>query len=321
MLVAISGSCASLAGSPESARCNREIGRDPHADQSIEAAVSPFDRGPFVVERTEFAEGQSNAPVPTRLHVPQGVGPFPIVVFQHGFMTLNSAYDEMLSHLASHGFVVAAPQMYPPGLRALSGDPSAQEEAELALEHIEWLRGTLPTLAPQADATSPVGIAGHSRGGKVAWLLVTDHPNEFAGVAGVDPVDGRGGPRGNQPRVLDREFDYAFPSLVLGAGLSGSCAPEGENHVSFFDAVPSPAWHFLAEGYGHGDMLDPLFARLASNVCRSGRNPADMRRFTAGSLVAFFEFALRGDDAMLADIVASPPCFVDLTIEVRTDPE
>lgn len=316
-LSAICGSCASWAGPADSALCGRPPGRDPAENQAPTKEISPFEEGPYAVECTILSERDFEAPVPTRIHVPQGGGPFPVVVFQHGFMTLNSAYDQILSRVASHGFVVAAPQMYPPGIRALSGDPTAEEEAALALEHIDWLQEILPELAPQADVVSPVGIAGHSRGGKVAWFLATDHPERFAGIAGVDPVDGRGGPRGNQPRVLDREFAYAFPSLVLGAGLSGSCAPEGENHVQFFHAVPVPAWHAVAADYGHGDMLDPLFAQLASGVCRSGRNPADMRRFTAGILVAFFSAALRDDDTMLEAIIIAPPDFIDLDIETR----
>ena len=39
-------------------------------------------------------------------HVPAGEDRYPLVVFQHGFQGLNSHYDEILSHLASHGFVV-----------------------------------------------------------------------------------------------------------------------------------------------------------------------------------------------------------------------
>ena len=88
---------------------------DPYAPGALETRV-------IDVERCEFG-----APTALRIHTPTSAGDYAVVVFQHGFLSRNDYYDEILSHVAGHGFVVVAPQMYEPGLGVLFGNPTAQE--------------------------------------------------------------------------------------------------------------------------------------------------------------------------------------------------
>jgi hypothetical protein len=74
---------------------------------------SPLDRGPLAVRQRDVAEGEFEAPKPLRITAPSTPGTYPVVQFQHGFLSDRRGYDELLEHLASHGFVVVAPQMYP----------------------------------------------------------------------------------------------------------------------------------------------------------------------------------------------------------------
>lgn len=255
----------------------------------------PYRSGGLEVRRIELRPCEYGAPLPLLIFAPTPPGVYSVVVFQHGFMARSSDYSALLQHLASHGFVVVAPQMYEPGLAPLMGKPTSDEEAALALKVLEWLPGKLGEATGAAVRTDRLGIAGHSRGGKVAWTLARSHPELFRGIAGVDPVDGRGGPRGNQPRIADTPFEYSFPSLVIGMELGGSCAPAGDNHEQFYGAVPAPAWHVIVRDAGHGDMLDDEMARAAAAICATGGDRAGIRAETAGLLVAFFRACLLDD--------------------------
>jgi chlorophyllase len=250
-----------------------------------------------------------------RIHFPNVPGAYAVVMFQHGFLSLNSAYDEILRHLASHGFVVVAPQMYAPGLEVLFGDPSAAQEAERAARVIDWLPGRLSGITGVQADTTRLGLCGHSRGGKVIWSVLSNDPQKAMAVAGVDPVDGVGGPLGTETRIVDGAFGFDFPTLVIGTALGGSCAPDGDNHEQFYAASAAPAWHVIALEHGHADMLDDDVADQGGAVCPSGDGREAMRRLTAGLLVAFFRGSLQDDDAgfgYLTDTAAAP---ASITVE------
>lgn len=277
--------------------------------------ANPYEPGPLTVRTVTLDRCQNGAPVPLLIHTPDEPGTYAVVVFQHGFMSRNSMYGEVLRHVASHGFVVVAAQMYEPGLGPLLGNPSAAEEARRAVQVLDWVSVRLAENVGVSVRADLLGLAGHSRGGKVAWLVLTADPTRAKAVAGVDPVDGTGGPAGNQARVVQGAFSFAIPSLVIGTGLGGTCAPAGDNHVQFYGACQSPAWHVTVLDYGHGDMLDEEWAGASAMICASGSNPTNMRRLTAGLLVAFFRGSLQGDEQayrFLTDTSAAPS-----TIEVE----
>jgi chlorophyllase len=271
--------------------------------------ANPYEPGPLTVRSLALDRCQNGAPVPLLIHTPEQAGTYAVVVFQHGFMSRNTMYSEILRHLASHGFVVVAPQMYEPGLGPFLGDPTAAEEAAWAAMVLDWASLHLAEKVGVGVRVDLLGLTGHSRGGKVAWLELAADPTRVKAIAGIDPVDGTGGPAGNQARVVQGTFPFALPSLVIGTGLGGACAPEGDNHVQFYAACQSPAWHVTARDYGHGDMLDEDWAAASGMVCASGSDPAKMRRLTAGLLVAFFRGSLQGDEEAyhyLTDTSAAP---------------
>jgi len=258
-----------------------------------------FWAGDLPVREIDLKACDFDAPRPMRVFAPTVPGDYAVVLFQHGFVTRSTAYSEMLQRVASHGFVVVAPQMYEPGLSALAGSPSASREADDAIDLIDWMARELTRVSGVTARVDRLGIAGHSRGGKVAWLVAQRRPDRLLAIAGVDPVDGRGGPAGNQSPAVAGTTDLGLPVLVIGAGLGGSCAPAGENHVKFFAASPAPAWHWVLPGIGHADMLDAASSAAATLVCAKGPDSEDAARTIAGLLVAHFRAALQGDSAAL----------------------
>lgn len=264
----------------------------------------PYVTGPLTVRTIHLARCEAGAPVELEIHAPAQPGRYAVVQFQHGFLLANHYYSQFLRHLASHGFIVVAPQMYEPGGLPI-GKPSAEDEAALAAAVLHWGSVHLSAVTGlQVDAAAP-GLAGHSRGGKVAWLMLRHDPSIARAVAGVDPVDGTGGPLGGQERVTGAPFDFSLPALVFGAGLGGiplmqsgmSCAPEGDNHEQFYAASASPAWHVVAPDVGHLDLLDDELpgCGIICGVCTTGLDVPAARTTIAGLLTAFFRASLQGD--------------------------
>lgn len=250
---------------------------------------------------------EQDAPLKLRIVAPTTPGTYSVVIIQHAFEITNHSYDQIASQIASHGFVVILPRMYDAGIGPLIGMPTAAIETQRAAVVLDWIPTQIDRLPGIELNNARVGLAGHSRGGKVAFGVADAGATRVAALVGIDPVDGTGGPGGNQPRVVDGLFDFNIPTLILGAGLGGPCAPEGDNYQQFFDACPSPSVLVVATDYGHGDMLDEETAALAANVCPSNTDREPMRRLTAGLLVAFFRAHLQNDSPTPDGIDAIEP--------------
>ncbi|KAJ1295504.1 hypothetical protein BS78_01G229100 [Paspalum vaginatum] len=263
-------------------------------------------------------------PKPLLVASPREAGEYPVLLFLHGFMALNSFYSQLFQHVASHGFIVVAPQLY-----TFSG-PDTTEEIDSAAAVIAWLVRGLPSALPsgvRADLTK-LSVSGHSRGGKVAFALALGAKKlalPLAAVVAVDPVDGTGVGAQTPPPILTgrrRSLSVGAPAMVLGTGLGElprgpllpPCAPRGVSHAAFYDELaPGPgaaACHIVAGDYGHTDMMDDdtpgARGLLTRAVCRSGGARAPMRRFVAGATVAFLDRWARGDGAALDGIRARP---------------
>ncbi|KAK9140023.1 hypothetical protein Scep_009704 [Stephania cephalantha] len=204
--------------------------------------------------------------------------------------------------------------------------PDSTEEIKAAASVTEWLANglqpELPTLV-QPNLTK-LGIAGHSRGGKVAFALAVDQHKmishtslKYSALMGIDPVDGMGKGSQTPPPVLTyvpHSFDVNMAAMVVGPGLGElrknplfpPCAPNGVNHRDFFDECCSPACHFVVKDYGHLDMLDDetrgLRGRATYCICKNGKAREPMRRFVGGVIVAFMKAYLEDKHEELLDI-------------------
>lgn len=281
-------------------------------------STDPFAIGDRTVRSIDVQRCQDGAPAPLLIHAPMEPGDYPVVVFQHGFLARNSQYDVILTHLASHGFVVIAPQMYEPGLSPLIGQPSAAQEADLATRVLDWLPTHVSNLVGVSARTDLIGLAGHSRGGRVAWRVLLTDPSRAKAVAGVDPADGDPLPFGDQTRAIHGPFNFNIPSLVIGAGVTGECARAGINHEQFYSASVPPAWHVIATDYGHVDMLDEDAVQANAQFCGAGNAQREkMRRLVAGLLTAFFRGALQDDPGAFSVLTAAGAAPARITTESK----
>ncbi|MBK6763157.1 MAG: hypothetical protein IPG68_07690 [Micrococcales bacterium] len=191
------------------------------------------------------------------------------LVFLPGFMTAASAYAALLDPV---GVSLVVPQLYPRGLAALRGKHTVRQETEAAVQLVAGLPGR-------------VFLAGHSRGGQAAWLAAGVLGERVAGLCLVDPVDGQGR-RPARDLVTRRFAEYIGPTWIIGAGVSGPCAPVGANHEQFVRATPE-AVHLVVPDLGHADILQGRARGFGRRLCGGGQDPDRARALCSGLLARF----------------------------------
>ncbi|KAG6727214.1 hypothetical protein I3842_02G119300 [Carya illinoinensis] len=259
-------------------------------------------------------------PKPLLVGMPCEAGEFPLLVFLHGYFLYNSFYSQLLQHIASHGFIVVAPQLYTVAGADATGD--IKSTAATAKWLSEGLQNVLPpNVRPNLRK---LGLAGHSRGGKAAFALALEKAEtclNFSALIGIDPVDGMDKGKQTHPPVLTyvpRSFELDMAVMVIGTGLGEmkknpllpACAPKGVNHEDFFNECRAPACYFVAKDYGHLDMLDDdtpgIRGKASYCLCKNGESREPMRRFVAGNVVAFMKAYLLDDNSDLMAIRERP---------------
>jgi predicted dienelactone hydrolase len=121
-------------------------------------------------------------------------GPFPVVLYSHGFGSYPQYSAGHMAHLASWGMVAAAPDHTSRDLAAVATGQVTRGDADVV-----DLRSTLKVLAAENDGggrfagaidTSKVAAEGHSAGGAAAAQLVYDDGiATFIGLAPASPLD------------------------------------------------------------------------------------------------------------------------------------
>ncbi|MHB1138363.1 MAG: alpha/beta hydrolase [Microthrixaceae bacterium] len=143
-------------------------------DQLLPPEINP----PFVTDATRGVPASAG-------------GPFPLVLFSHGFASYRTQSTALTTHLASWGFVVISPDYLERGLRSVLGEPPARrrDDVDVADEAIESIR------AATADPANPLGgvvdassvyPVGHSAGGGTTLRLLerADVPSGIPLAAG-----------------------------------------------------------------------------------------------------------------------------------------
>ena len=279
------------------------------------ATGSPWARGPLEVTTLDLAEGEAGTPRPLRLHAPAARGTYPLMQFQHGFTADVGTYDALLGHVASHGFVVVAPQMYPADGVPL-GKPHASSEAEGAAEVARWTQAHAAAVMGSASDGRPLALVGHSRGGKVAWLMATSGSVPLRGLVGVDPVDGRGSALlAAQEEALPAPLQEGPASFIIGMELGGACAPEGDNYRHFFERTAPPTRLAVVAGHGHGDMLD--LDVDSGGLCLSGPDRRGAVDTVAGLVTAQLRTVLQGDPTMGEVLARGEGAPLEVSVESR----
>jgi len=214
------------------------------------------------------------------------VGPFPLLVFAHGYAIDAAAYAPLLHDLAAGGYVVAAPDFpgtstaHPGG--AVRSD-SLEEPADISFV-ITSMIGLSGQPGPLAGLVDPdaIGDAGQSDGGVVAAAAAYNtcciDPRIKASsilTGGAFGFDGQWFPPGTPPVM----FVHATADEVNPYGAS----------TSMFAQAQSPKYLFTIEGGSHLEVyVDPPW-----------------EDHVAFAMVAFFDLHLKGDPAATDRLAAA----------------
>ncbi len=242
-----------------------------------------------------------------RIVEPAGAGPYPLILFSHGFASDIDEYDALLDHWASHGFVSIAPYHRDGG-----GSPRAIfnslrygteklisariEDLRLILDHLVALEQVMPGLPERIDARR-IAAAGHSFGAFSAQQL--------GGAIAIDPdtgqrIEGRDAriqavlalsPPGEMFGLINRRswLDMDLPMLATTGtwDRDGRFVTDWRQHrLSYDTARPGQNWLLVIDGADH------YLGRL---ICRTDRDAApqtDALRMINASAVNFFRSQL-----------------------------
>ena len=259
-----------------------------------------FSMGPYTVKTTDIASDTDGAPREFRIYEPTGaVGNIPVIHFLHGFMYKIGYYDNILTHLASHGFIVVSSQSD----HAMMGGDTTIVEAEKVGTFINWLKQNIQSKVSVTADVKYFGVSGHSRGGKVTNRVLNTDPAMATSFFGVDPVDSAPPLGGDSdPTSLSDPVQFKGESMFLGTELGPNgmqaCAPAGENSANFYAKYPSVSHHIIAAGVGHADMVDDQSeCGMYCSTCPGSGNDALNQQFityTGGLMTAFFNATLKG---------------------------
>lgn len=245
---------------------------------------------PLPASLLAFVPAKYDATVATDAHVgPPGSsrGPFPIVLFSHGFGAARLYYSELLVGLASWGFDVVSADYLERGLLAEATsskvpDSPAVDQATLvsSLEAVE---------AASADPSSPlhgtadahlVAAVGHSSGGETAFDALDD-PRVRTAV-GWAPEGPSGAPSRKPVTIIGAQHDVGLTPATLSGeyarfpGATTFVEISNEGHNTFTDLCPT-----IRDGGGglvgyavSLHLISGELAQLAVNGCTKANIPA-----------------------------------------------
>ncbi len=301
----------------------QEVVADVVEDTTVGPMPDPDQVGAYGVATATAQVSQGGRNTPVKAYIPQGVmGKVPVVIFMPGAQLQANQYDQMLTRLASHGFVVIGAD---PQFSVFSGNHV--EMAKDAKAVVDWAVGGAAPFAAVVDVQK-IGVTGHSLGGKVSVMLANTDPRVKA-LLGIDPVNG-GSPLTGYTAALPDVVPEQVQNLAIPLGFAGEttdssgglmgqdCAPAAQNFQTFSAAATSATWsaEWTFTGADHMDFLDNPNCGMTCNMCVAGTaDPAVVKAGMWTLEVAFFRLHFYGESEMDAYLIGAK---VPAGISVKT---
>ncbi len=157
-------------------------------------AVQPVSAETITTDANGLEAGEvkiktADGPMPAYRAMPQGKGPFPVILVVQEIFGVHEHIKDLCRRLAKRGYLAVAPELY-----ARQGDvskltdigqiiskvvskvPDEQVMSDLDAT-VDWAKST-----GKADA-SKLGVTGFCWGGRIVWLYSAHNPKVKAGVA------------------------------------------------------------------------------------------------------------------------------------------
>jgi pimeloyl-ACP methyl ester carboxylesterase len=234
-------------------------------------------KGTEATTTTALAAGTGGA-TGGKLVVPNGAGPYPLIVASHGFSATSDNQVGWAEHFASYGFVVVAPDF------PNTFSPNHATNGTI----VEALVGAVATAVPKADKTR-VGLEGHSAGGLATTLAAAKLKPRA--VVLFDPVDANAAGKTAYATLCSPVLSiFSNPGACNGNGDWKTFATTSPGSVILGNLVNST--HCDGENAPRG---------LCGIGCGGGAVPA-RQTVLARYATAFFLAKLKGDTAAAATL-------------------
>jgi len=207
-------------------------------------------------------------------------GPFPIVLFSHGYGGERLYYSTLLAGIASWGYVVVSADYLERGLAAqalkLTTPPSAtQDSAIMQASKAAVERASGDPVSPLSGVADPKRVAavGHSAGGGTAFNALDSAPVKTA--VGWAPVPPTGKPSSKPVMLIGAEGDSVVTPSSVAKAYAAFSGPKalieisGEGHNTYTDICTG-----IRSGGGlisyaiSAGFVQAKLAKLGSNGCQ-----------------------------------------------------
>jgi dienelactone hydrolase len=188
-------------------------------------------------------------PVTTYVHVPSGAGPWPLIVFGHGYAATPGIYARLLRSWALAGYVVAAP-LFPRGNEHAAGGPDESDivnqpgDMSFVISALLRANGTRRSALYGQIDPARIGVAGQSDGAETAFAVAYDQGFRDSRIDAAVVLSGA------QIPGLPFRFSPRSPALLAVQGTSDTT-----NRPRFtkmlYDAAPPPKFLLRLPGAGH----------------------------------------------------------------------
>lgn len=230
-------------------------------------AVQPVAAGTVIAtDATGLVAGPVEVPagdiaLPAYRAMPQGAGPFPVVLVVQEVFGIHAWIQDVCRRLAKAGYFAVAPALY-----ARQGDPTREttiadimSKIVSKVPDVQVLRDLDATAAwagTQGGDTARLALTGYCWGGRITWLYAAHNPALKAAVAWYGRLVGAASEL--QPRhPLDVAAQLKAPVLGLYGGLDKGIPPDtvAQMQAALAAAQGRSRIEVFAEA-GHGFLAD-----------------------------------------------------------------
>ena len=228
-------------------------------------------------------------------------GPFPAIVFGHGFVMAGSDYGSIFEAWVDQGFVVIA-------VNTEGGIAPDHEAFGLDLAYVAAAAAT--ELTPLIGALDDrVAVGGHSMGGGAAWLAAAG--GQADAVFGLAPAE-------TNPSAIAAAASVQIPALVF-SGSEDTVTPAADHHTPIYAGTASACKAFVTLdagshcGYADGGSLCDL-----GELFFNGMSRPRQQEITAQLVGAWLAHWLNGapwsdfEQATASDFSIATECSVDV---------
>jgi dienelactone hydrolase len=177
-------------------------------------------------------------------------GPYPLVIFGHGFAVTPTIYAPLLRAWARAGYVVAAP-IFPLGNANAPGGPNesdlVNQPADMTFVITQMLAESTAPTGPFSELINPrrIGVSGQSDGGDTALTAAYNQRFRDPRIGAAVILSGQ-----EIPGVSGYDYPAPSPPLLATQGLADTInLPATTNE--FFHPAPSPKFLLTMPGAAH----------------------------------------------------------------------